>query len=102
MGTSEDRVLKTVDLKKEKKRVVGITLPSPCWAIAAADTVQWGILPAKQGWACDVKKARISFTSEAEVGFRAKKRYHFLLMGTCLQPALTNSQINLKTSKLLC
>ena len=63
---------------------------------------EWGIIPAKQGWACDVKKARISFTSEAEVGFRAKNRYHFLLMGTCLQPALTNSQINLKTSELLC
>ena len=42
---------------------------------------QWGIIPAKLGWACDVKKARISFTSEAEVGFRAKKTLSFLTNG---------------------
>ena len=40
---------------------------------------QRGIIPAKQGWASDVKQVLISFTSEAEVGFRAKNRYHFLL-----------------------
>ena len=56
--------------------------------------VQWGIIPAKQGWACDIKKASISFKSEAEVGFRAKNRYNFLLLGTFLQSALINSQID--------
>ena len=54
--------------------------------------LKWGIIPAKYVWACDVKKALISFTSEAEVGFRAKNCYHFLVLGTCLQPALTNKQ----------
>ena len=32
----------------------------------------------------DVKKVSVSQTSEGDARLAAKKRYHFLLMGTCL------------------
>ena len=48
------------------------------------------------------KKPGLASHQRRKLDFAQKKRYHFLLMGTCLQPALTNSQNNLKTNKLLC
>ena len=33
--------------------------------------------------------------------FEQKNHYHFLLMGTCLHPALINSKIELKKKELL-